>query len=477
MLKLVNLNEYYYESNKLENFTISSLSKFSDDIWDFKNEEFIQKDKKTKYLIDFNIKVDGHELKNPKYYEIKTAFKSIIYYLIKDISFLTVRSYVHDFKHIFKYMAKNKIHSFSKMNENSFLALRNDLFNEYGVGSIQANKVFQLIKHITEKRKMIPYCYSEKLFNGLSTTEISLYKRDYSKQTEVIPDEAVKNIILKCNRVINNSQDLINLKTEYSNLFLTYKYDGLNGEFGRKKMIRKKFLKDNKHIKSSVEFKNSVDTLMVSCFILISLYTGMRIGEVLSIPVDCIKKKTTLNGQTEYDIFYIKGTTYKYSDNKFGVQETNDIRSEWLANGEVSKAVSVLHTLFKYEYNNKNIDNLFFSEVSVDEFNNYMGQNIIIPKMKAFLEEFGDINHHQFRRTFARLVARSAFCDVDILKEHFKHKNKEITEYYMRGDVDNEFIEFIEDDKNEIKKSILWDALLEKAKKDLGDNFKDFMEN
>lgn len=477
MLKLLNLNDVYITSEKFDNIEISSISKFSDDIWNFKNEKFVQNDKKTKYLINFDIIVDEYKLSNPKYYELKIAFKSIMYYIIKEVSFLTARGYVHDFKHIFKYMAKNKIYSLSKMNEKKFLDLRNDLFLEYGVGSIQTNKVFQLLNHITKKRNMIPYCYSEKLFKDSTPSKISLYKRDYNLQTVVIPDIDIKNIILKCNKIIDNSVGVSILKEKYSALFINYKYLGINGEAGRKKMIRKSFLKKHPEIKSSVDFKNSLDEVMIACFILISLYTGMRLGEILSIPVNCMKKKSTLNGETEYDIFYIKGTTYKYSDNKFGVQETNDIRSEWLANGEVNKAVLTLQKLFEYEYNIKGINKLFFSESCVDEFKNYTEQNVIIAKMKTFLKDFGDINHHQFRRTFARLVARSAFCDVDILKEHFKHKNKEITEYYMKGDVDNEFINFIEEDKNEIKNSILWNSLLEKAKKDLGDNFNDFLES
>lgn len=477
MLKLINLNKIFYESQKFDNIKINSKSFFEDDIWDFKNEEYVQKDKKSKYAINFNIDVDGYELNNPKYYEIKIAYKAIIYYLIKDLSFLTVSGYNHDFKHIFKYMAKQKIYSFSNMNEYKFLALRNELFQDFGVGAIQAHKTFQLIKHIVEKRKMIPFCFEDKLFSDVSTANLSKYKRDYSKQTEIIPDKVLKDIIMKCDNTLESSKDIIKLKKEYSNLFLTYEYNGSNGEFGRNKMIRKKFLKNNKDIKSTVEFKNSIDEIMVACFTLISLYTGMRIGEVLSIPFDCIKKTNTLNGNTKYDIFYIKGTTYKYADNKYGVQETNDIRSEWLANGEVDNAVSILHDLFEYEYKTKGIDKLFFSEIKLDEFNSYLPQNIIQEKMRNYLSDLIDINHHQFRRTFARLVARSAFCDVDILQEHFKHKTKEMTEYYMKGDVDNEFIKFVENDKDDIKKSILWNSLLDKAKEKLGDQFNDFMEN
>lgn len=66
------------------------------------------------------------------------------------------------------------------------------------------------------------------------------------------------------------------------------------------------------------------------------------------------------------------------------------------------------------------------------------------------------------------MVARSAFGDVDILMEQFKHRTKEITEYYMRGDVDIEFLNYVEDDSEEIKDSVLWQKLLEKAQKDFG---------
>lgn len=475
MLKLVNLYQEY-ENNKFNDFYISSISKFSDNVWDFRNEKFVQKDKKTKYLINFDINVEGFNLLDKKYNNVTILLKSFIYYTLNDISYLTVRSYFHSFKNIFLYMATNKIYSFEDFKYEDIFKIRDFMFSKYGVGSIQAFNVFQVIKHITEKRKLLPFCYKDKFLKDIKPSQISCYKRNYNQtQTNVITDKDIKNIIIKCNKIIDNSEELIKLKKDYSSFFVNYQYFGENGEKGRKKMIRKSFLRKHPEIKSSVEFKNSIDEIMIACFVLISLYTGMRLGEVLSIPVDCIKKIETFNGKIKYDIFYIKGTTYKYADNKYGIQETNDIRSEWLANGEVNKAVLTLKELFNYEYSYKGVNKLFFSESNIDSFNNHIEQKAIIDKMKLFLSEFGDINHHQFRRTFARLVARSAFCDVDILKEHFKHRNVEITEYYMRGDIDNEFLELVEGDKNNIKKSILWDNLINKAKEDLGDKFDDLL--
>ena len=202
---------------------------------------------------------------------------------------------------------------------------------------------------------------------------------------------------------------------------------------------------------------------------LILIYTGMRMSEILSIPVDCLKYKDTRSGDKKYDICYIKSTTFKYETDVMGTKNTNDMRSEWLANGEVAKAVLIMQRLYQFDRKLFNCDVLFCS--SVGNVVKQLSYSYVDGELKKLMQD-NDFSSHQFRRTFARLVARSAFGDVNILQEHFKHRTREVTEYYMNGDVDNEFLEMIDEEKSEIKKSILWDELLKKAKEDFGYDLK-----
>lgn len=151
-------------------------------------------------------------------------------------------------------------------------------------------------------------------------------------------------------------------------------------------------------------------------------------------------------------LFHLFRRLIKYETDVEGTKNTNDMRSEWLANGEVAKAVSIMQRLYQFDRDLFDCDVLFCS--SVGDVVKQLSYSYVDSELKKLMKD-ENFASHQFRRTFARLVARSAFGDVNILQEHFKHKTKEITEYYMNGDVDNEFLEMIDEEQNEIKKSIL----------------------
>jgi len=84
------------------------------------------------------------------------------------------------------------------------------------------------------------------------------------------------------------------------------------------------------------------------------------------------------------------------------------------------------------------------------------------------------ITSHNFRRTFARFLARSILkIEVDIIKEQFKHFSKDITLYYMRESekLDSSFSELIEgyikEKEDTIEKKVLFDKIDNKISKAL----------
>lgn len=465
-LNIINFNKK--KQSEINNIIISynqnkvPKSYFNDNIWNFSEENFIQKDKIKFYKINFNIKDNGKSLLSKDNFLLLNNIKEYFYLILKDFAFLTVRNYYIAARSFIIFLMNKNIKSFVEIDENIIYEYRELIFLNHGIGSLQAHKFFWFIKSLIDKRKLIQNCFSNKLLKEKSVSQLSLYKRDYSKQTKIIPDATLISIIEKCNNTLLNADEIINIRNDYWNIFNNYNGNAID----KAKAVRKKWIKKYPNIKSSIDFERSVNNIITACFILISIYTGMRIGEILAIKKDCIKKvKTDL-----YDIYYLRSTTYKYTETAEGVSETNDMRSEWLANGEVNKAVNVVKKLLKEDYKKSEHNNLFlWKGTTKKESYKPIQQGKISESIKQYLES--NINHHQFRRTFARLVARSAFGEVDILKEHFKHKTKEITEYYMKGDVDQEFLEFVDHDKDEIKNSILWKELINKAKNELGENY------
>lgn len=402
---------------------------------------------------------------------LKTT-KVSVYIVLKEFSFSTTKKHYYQTKAFLDYLVINDIFSFKDVTQDVIIGYRNYLYETFENENI-IHKNLHSVRRINKQRKFLPNCYEndnikgiEHFFNFWSKIRIS-----NAKQTKIIEDVRFKEIINIANKSILNAEKIISTKKIFDNLKKENDYYDKNGRTKVEQntvtnKISRYLIKSQSNYENINVFRRERSDLVFSCMITILAYTGMRISELLSIPMDCLKKKETYCDGIKYDVNYIKSTTFKYETDVEGTKNTNDMRSEWLANGDVVKAVNIMQDLYKTERKLSGCDFLFCSvyrfEVKQSSYS-YTDQ-----KIKALLND-NEFNIHQFRRTFARFVARSAFGEVDILKEHFKHKTREITEYYMNGDVDSEFLEMIDESKNEIKESILWDKLLAKAKEDFGD--------
>lgn len=228
--------------------------------------------------------------------------------------------------------------------------------------------------------------------------------------------------------------------------------------------------------------------LRTACYIVIDMFSGVRDSEMMSLVEGCVASGLSRDGSI--DIHWLHGTIYKT-----GVRP-----HKWLVPAVVQQAVAVLthltaplrERLRKEEADlNERVkcaisrgkmrlvkrlhtvtqqkDNLFLttkgssSEISV--ISNYvMRQNL-----KAFCAHHGivgedatpyPLHSHQFRRTYARFIARSELGDLLTLRDHFGHYSIDMTTYYADGgsdeyQSDTELLELIAEEKMERQKEIM----------------------
>ena len=476
-LKIYELNEVNEDvllKNPVSfNSSGDNVSFFGDKLWNFKESSFCRTYQQGQYQLDFDFDlINGDNINDKKYSSLLKTAKVSVYIVLKEFSFATTKKHYYQIKPFLDYLVINDIFSFKNVTQDVIIGYRNYLYETFANENI-IHKNLHSVKRINKQRKFLPDCFGDDNIKEIEHFFSFWSKKRIlnAKQTKIIKDKRFKEIIDIANKNILNSENIISTKEIFDNL---KKENNYYNHQNRTKMkqnaisdkVRILLIKSQNNYKNINIFKRDRNDLVFSCMILILAYTGMRIGEVLSIPEDCLKQKKTESKGIKYNVNYIKSTTFKYETDIDGTKNTNDMRSEWLANGDVVKAVKVLQRLYKEDRIRSGCQFLCCSVFgsNVKQISYTHTDRMI----KELLNDI-DFNIHQFRRTFARFVARSAFGEVDMLKEQFKHKTREITEYYMNGDVDSEFLEMIDESKNEIKESILWDKLLAKAKEDFGD--------
>lgn len=477
-LKVYEINEL--EENELLNKAVSydekgnQVSLLKDSVWDFTKSDFCRSYQQSQYKLRFDYTLENGSNIN-QYDSLMNTVKCFTYILLKEKSFTTAKKGYYLTKNLLNYLIDNNILNFEEIDSNTVLGYRQFVFEKYKGNNNLIYRNLRLIKELNDQRRFLPNCFKENIMKNIDY-DFNVKTKDIKKewkQTKVIDDKTLKGIIEDANKVLESSEQLINSRNDWNKLRVKYGYYENRDEKTKleknniTKIVNRKFLKYNDEYNNINDFKDHQRDVVFSSMTLILAYTGMRMSEILSIPVECLKYKETYSGEHKYDICYIKSTTFKYETDVMGTKNTNDMRSEWLANGEVAKAVSVLQRLYEFDRKLFNCDVLFCS--SVGSVVKQLSYSYVDSELKKLIKD-DEFASHQFRRTFARLVARSAFGDVSILQEHFKHRTREVTEYYMNGDVDNEFLEMVDEEQSEIKKSILWDELLKKAKADFGDD-------
>lgn len=396
-------------SQWLDKTSVSPFSMYKDDIWNFEGPESYRKEYLT---IEWNKPfINNQRLKDfPNLYE---TVKRCLFFIQTTLETgrvkkpLTITSTYLYFHLIVNWMIENNIHSFSQLTEINFKEY-------YKWICIKKTKNGTTIK---DKRNYIYPFYllntyrsylndtiNKDFLNGESIFSFLNFKKSKNNQTKSISNETLNQLLTIILPIVD---------TIYLN------------KLSLKELYESKILPINNYMK----FVNHINAI---AYIIIGIYTGMRVSEILSIKKDSIKivENTVL----------IKSLLFKTTSTKNGREENwacglnND-------SNYALKIIKILERLTPHHYSNlffKNMNNGFAvwktSEVN-NAINNLLNTFYIKDKLAT----------HQFRRTFAKLIGTTDKTNLLALQQHFKHVSISMTSYYVGNEVD--LLEMINEEK------------------------------
>jgi integrase len=167
-----------------------------------------------------------------------------------------------------------------------------------------------------------------------------------------------------------------------------------------------------------------------ACFVIIASLTGMRVSEICSLKLGCLRLRRL---DDSLKVLELHGILYKT------VRPSDGVPAQWVAGYDESDnpcrlAVTVLEALPRPDWSS----NLFVAMKQVEQKRERLANSNIMRDLEIFMEAIGmaefDIGPHQFRRTFARFVALSTQGSPFVLMRHFKHASVLMTERYLVSD-------------------------------------------
>jgi hypothetical protein len=215
-----------------------------------------------------------------------------------------------------------------------------------------------------------------------------------------------------------------------------------------------------------------------SCYICILFFSGMRQSEVLSIKTNPIRVEEHANGET---VLWLDATLYKTSSNadgepaawivpdvvKTAVGILEELRGLYLTDvqdylknleREIHAGLRVKENMLKHQKATSNFTNLFLTYDSRSNSWGTVSGKTLDKYLKIFCETL-DIKHvlssHQFRHTFARMVARHELGDLHYLRVHFKHWSQDMTNYYAGVASNNDIFDEIAAETLKHKETII----------------------
>ncbi len=450
------------------------VSRYEDLIWDFypyiPQENIRCSNKK----IDWRIRLpNGRLLTDPEHAVLLESTKDLIWSLFaepvegrKRPLMRTLCSKIDDIKPLLNWMVSVGLERFAD------LAVR-------ALDYVPHAKLGQKGKHVTDNtvcRRLLVvedlYYQRTKLSDALSVhpwpheTACSLSGKKqggtYNKpKTEVIPDavasrlaEAALDYIRdRSAGILNALQSVIETKEEKST-------DAIE----KGKQIAVRTVSD-----SDAGLEDTHDLMMMgiflrtACYIVIDMFSGIRDSEMMSIAEKCISHGKSRDGST--DLLWLHGTIYKTGVRPHKwlvppvVKEVVDVLTrltaplrdklrqeevEIAARIELSSAKEQARLVKRLDTVRKHKDKLFLSpgngNVSVlsgASMNTYLKRFCCDHGIRGENGQPYPLHTHQFRRTYARFIARSKLGDLLTLRDHFGHWSIDMTVYYADGGADD----------------------------------------
>lgn len=468
------------------------VSRYEDDVWDFYPYIQTKNHSDSQSLINWAISLpDGHLLTNPKHTSLLESSKDFIWSLFaqpveghKRPTMRTIIDKVHQLVPLLRWMVQIGLRSFSDLAGRTldYLPVARRKVDGGILANTSVKKRLIVIHFLYLQRDKLLDSLSEHPWRHETVDSLAGVKRNgaHNKpKTPFIPDAIATLLATTALDYIRNRGPMI--------LAARQKIDAVGYEKAAAELAEHTQQIARTTAAREVGFKGTnnltadIIRLRTSCYIVINMFSGIRDSEMKSLAVNCISPGKSRDGST--DILWLHGTIYK----------TGIRPKRWLVPPLVKEALDVLTRIsvplrerLKQEESDlsqrielsiargkskllkrlrtvKTHKNLIF----LAKRRNHSGATtalslaVINNDLKKFCTDFdicGEDNQpyplhsHQFRRTYARFIARSELGDLLTLRDHFGHWSLNMTAFYADGgadeyETDTELLEMIAKEK------------------------------
>lgn len=272
------------------------------------------------------------------------------------------------------------------------------------------------------------------------------------KRTKCVPVSEAKELFQAALAVIEQADSILDLRDKIESSWSSKALSMTRKEWGEK---YKRVFVVQAGFKKVLEYESALIDIRTACYIILAMTTGCRVHELGDIRVGCVYQQT------------IEGSTYWWL--KSWTRKIGEKPTRWLA-PPVAKKISVIlerHSeplrkkiavemaemselyssqrllpgqraivAMKLLELRRNANRLFLSEsvkgISSTDTKNHNKQISSFIKRAQLRLGLG-VNTHTFRRTYAVLITnlnKGASIDLVTLRDHFKHSNIQMTEWY-----------------------------------------------
>ncbi|MFP0566223.1 hypothetical protein ACLDXF_06300 [Acinetobacter baumannii] len=442
------------------------LSRFKDTMWDFSCYIYSPNHRKHIFFNTFDF-IENKELKNKVLYEYKLILYGLLYCNLntsRSVSMQTIiSSYLSNLRLLF-YTAIDCNVSLSGMSKNNFLMKM--IFKQ--ISFLERRRCASLL-HLFKKMSALSVVFKNHDFTLTSDQNkyiqnLRLILKDSPiKQHLVIPSEMYFKLNVFIDDHLSFSKE--NLQPLLDVYFLkVFKVDFMDSVY--KKNIENYCLKYN--ITNRNILVSHLYRIISLALTKIIMFSGMRHGEALLLPFNCLEV-IELNNNS---IYTLTGYTSKLT-------QSGPVKSTWITSSQVQTAIEILQAITKaylksidvnlnsinYEkvplisfssrrnrrYLKALYDYPMFSTLAVKKsldalnFNSKIDANSMrelelttssLVSIEKYDIEIGSdfpFTAHQFRRSLTVYAARSGIVNLPALKGQLKHIKRDMTLYYANN--------------------------------------------
>lgn len=458
----------------------SVVSRYGDDVWDF--YPYIPQDniQPSKKQFSWKIKLpDGRLLTDPEHRKLLESAKDFTWVSYMNPAegrrrptALTVVGNRAQLVHLLRWMVSQGLKQFADMNGRLLeyvavarMSLRTGQRTE--VSSDTLGRQLRFVEGLFLQREKLTDALQKHPWPLESACSLAEHKQDSSHlrpKTEVIPDFVVTKLIGSALQYIRERAPSLLDALELGHA-AAHKAVQRGASYDTQSRARSDAARQAGY-SSPREVASEAIRLRTACYIIIGLFSGIRDSEMISLEEGCIRQETTSDGITT--LYWMHGTIYK----------TGKRSKKWLVPEIVHETVLVLtrltaplrnqmrhrieelrgllnhadatrrtHAEKKLTLLQRQANKLFLTmgRGTKDGCPSALAGTIATKNLKSYCAELGvnDIDSkpyrlypHQFRRTYARLIARSELGDLLYLRDHFGHWSIDMTLYYADGAAD-----------------------------------------